>query len=359
MTAVVGIGGSAGSIALLLQILPELPADLPAAVVVTVHQGDRPSLLPTLFSRAGPLPARHASDGDGLTEGQILVAPPGRHLLVHRNHVRLSNGPRVNRSRPAVDVMFASIATTIGSRAAGVVLSGMLDDGAAGSALIAAAGGRMLVQDPQSTRFPSMPAAALAAAPDAWIAGDADLAGGISELAEYCARQQQEVTMAADEGPMMTESGDVAFLRPQETRLTRMACPDCGGVLAEVSMPTVSWFQCHVGHQFGPASLAAAQADAVEFKAWAALAALEEQVVGLEHLADLAEDRPEAITSNAVTQRARAETPPHDPLADDGDEIDEAAGTQAIALRDPAALRARAEAAKSFAEQLRARLTQP
>jgi two-component system, chemotaxis family, protein-glutamate methylesterase/glutaminase len=352
--AVVGLGGSAGAVSLLLRVLPDLPASLPAAVVVTVHLGDRRSRLPDLFARACPLPAKHAADGDELVDGQILVAPPGKHLVVGRNRVRLSSGPRVNRVRPAVDVMFASLATTIGARAAGVVVSGMLDDGAAGSALISAAGGRVLVQDPESARFPSMPAAALAATPGAWVADDKDLASRISELAEYCAKQEGAEMTAYDDVPMI-ESGDVAFLRREETRLTRMACPECGGVLAEVSLPTVSWFQCHVGHQYGPASLAAAQADSVERKLWAALAALEEQIVGLEHLADLAATGSETTPDSAT----RPDFPPPRPSETASDNGGEAADLDAIEVRDAAALRARVEAAKAVAEQLRRRITEP
>src|SRR5262245_63618624 len=88
-----------------------LPVGLPGSVAVTVHVGEHArSRLPWLLSRSGPLPAAHARTGERLAPGRVYAAPPGRHLLVPGGVVELSGGPRVNRARPAVDVMFASAA---------------------------------------------------------------------------------------------------------------------------------------------------------------------------------------------------------------------------------------------------------
>jgi chemotaxis response regulator CheB len=77
------IGGSAGSIPVLEQILGGLPAELPVAVLVVVHQAQTsPGMLPQMLSRAGRLPAQHAQDGEPLVAGRVYVAPPDRHLLV-------------------------------------------------------------------------------------------------------------------------------------------------------------------------------------------------------------------------------------------------------------------------------------
>jgi two-component system chemotaxis response regulator CheB len=109
--SVVAVGGSAGGIEALLELVASLPADFPAPVMVTVHVGDRArSKLPEILSRAGLLSASHARHGEPLRPGHIYVAPPNVHLLVGAGIVRLSSGPRVNRYRPAVDVMFAGLA---------------------------------------------------------------------------------------------------------------------------------------------------------------------------------------------------------------------------------------------------------
>jgi len=162
------IGGSAGSLGPLRALAAALPADLPGSVLVTTHVRDcAKGRLPWLLSRSGPLPAAFAKRGERLHPGRIYVAPPGRHLLVPSGLVVLSDGPRVNRSRPAVDVMFASAACWFGDRVVAVVLSGLLRDGALGAALVAHEGGLVVVQEPSEAEQPSMPLAALAFAQDA------------------------------------------------------------------------------------------------------------------------------------------------------------------------------------------------
>jgi hypothetical protein len=82
----------------------------------------------------------------------------------------------------------------------------------------------------------------------------------------------------------MIDSDDPAFLREDESRLTRLTCPECGGSLAQVDLAQISYFRCHVGHQFSPQTLAAAQAEASEQKLWGAVAALEEEASVLHYL---------------------------------------------------------------------------
>ena len=75
------VGGSAGSVQPLVQIVRDLPGDLAAAVLVTIHVGEQ-TRLPQILSRAGPLPAMHVRDREVLEQGRIYIAPPGQHLFV-------------------------------------------------------------------------------------------------------------------------------------------------------------------------------------------------------------------------------------------------------------------------------------
>ncbi|HZR48107.1 MAG TPA: chemotaxis protein CheB [Streptosporangiaceae bacterium] len=289
MGSVVVVGGSAGSHPALLRMVTELPADLPAAVLVVIHIGaEADSRLPQILRRKGRLPATHATDGAPLREAEILVAPPDFHLMVDDGKVRLSRGPRVNRVRPAVDLLFETAARSAGPLVTAVVLSGMLDDGAVGAAHVAEAGGQVLVEVPDEAPHGSMPKAALAAAPGALAVPAAELAAAVTRAVRRSAQLEREVHDLQRESAVtrMADSSDPGFLAGGETRLTRLACPECGGGMAEVSLPSISYFRCHVGHQFAPRTLAAAQAEAAEAKLWSAVAALDEHAVVLRHLAE-------------------------------------------------------------------------
>jgi two-component system, chemotaxis family, protein-glutamate methylesterase/glutaminase len=283
---VLAFGGSAGSVRPLLEVVHDLPEDLPASVLVTIHVGEQ-TRLPQILSRSGPLRAAFAEDQEALEPGRIYIAPRGQHLLARDGLALLSPGPLVNRHRPAVDVMFASAAEWVAGRTVAVVLSGALDDGAVGAALVDLAGGQVLVQDPMEAEFVGMPTAALAAAAGA----RAVPVRRLSQEIRQCVRAVRShgrnpvahrVRMKADMD--MIDSDDPAFLREGETRLTRLTCPECGGGMAQVDLPQISYFRCHVGHQFSPQTLAEAQAEAVEKKLWSAVAALEEQTSVLRYL---------------------------------------------------------------------------
>src|SRR5262245_22549817 len=146
---VVALGASAGGIEPLLAIVGGLREDLEAAVLIVVHvPSSGKSALPRILGRHTRLPVAHATDGEALRAGRILIAPPDHHLTIEDSTVVVRRGPVVNRARPAIDPLFQSVALHARERGIGVVLSGALDDGAAGLAAIAQAGGVAIVQDP-------------------------------------------------------------------------------------------------------------------------------------------------------------------------------------------------------------------
>jgi two-component system, chemotaxis family, protein-glutamate methylesterase/glutaminase len=303
---VLALGGSAGGIEALVELVAGLPADLPVPVLVTVHVGENVrSNLPRILARAGPLPAAHPRQGEPLEPGRIYVAPPGLHLLAASGAVRLSSGPRVNRHRPAVDVMFASAARWGGRCAVAVVLSGLLDDGAVGAALVARGGGQVIVQDPADAIFGSMPRAALAAVPEATTAPTGRLGEAIVEtLGKMAPRDTEEGGEPEMADAHMGDTDDPGFLAADETRLTRLTCPECNGGLAEIQLGSrIRYFRCHVGHQYSPQSLEAAQREAAEAKLWAAAAALEEHAAMARHLAT---HREEGVENDAAADYREA-----------------------------------------------------
>jgi two-component system chemotaxis response regulator CheB len=169
------MGASAGGIEALCRALTGAEP-LDAAVLIAIHlaPGSR-TALPEILTRATRMPARLAEEGTPLRRGTILIAPPDLHMLVDESSVHLSSGPRENRSRPAVDPLFRSAAHCHGVRTVAVVLSGMLNDGAAGLAAVRRAGGVGIVQDPDDARFRGMPATAIEIAGADHIVGIADM----------------------------------------------------------------------------------------------------------------------------------------------------------------------------------------
>jgi len=156
--SVVALGGSAGGVEALVRIAKGLPADLGAPVLVVLHVSPTvESHLPQILTRAGPLPARHARDGEELEANRIYVAPPDHHLLVADGRVRVVRGATENGHRPAIDPLLRTAALAYRERVVAVIVSGALDDGSAGAQAVSSVGGSVLVQDPSEASFPDMP----------------------------------------------------------------------------------------------------------------------------------------------------------------------------------------------------------
>jgi len=182
---VVVVGASAGGVDAIQAMVAGLPPEFPASLLVVVHRtAAGPTVLPQILARHAALPVAFARDGEPLERGQIYVAPSDRHLLVHDDRVRLSSGPRENGHRPAIDPLFRSAARSAGPRTIGVILSGLLDDGAIGMKLVKRLGGAVLVQDPEEARFSGMPLAAIRAMTPDRVAAAADIGRVLCELVE-------------------------------------------------------------------------------------------------------------------------------------------------------------------------------
>lgn len=297
-SAVVVMGASAGGVEALRALVGSLPANLPAAVLVVLHTGPGPeSALAGILGRAGPLPAAAASDGSLLRAGEVVVARPDLHLLIRDGLVRLRRGPRENGHRPAVDPLFRSAARWYGDRVIAVVLSGTLDDGAAGAAAVAGEGGRVLVQDPAEALYGGMPAAALKAVPDAISAKLADLSAiigeqvaAISSRAEGGSGEMGDSELLAKETEIAGLESDALLDPDRPGRPSGLACPDCHGVLFEIDEGPLTRFRCRVGHAWSPDSLAAEQTDELETALWMALRVLQERAALHRKIAGTARD---------------------------------------------------------------------
>jgi two-component system chemotaxis response regulator CheB len=160
---VAAIGVSSGGPRVLNEILPALPPDFALGLIIVQHmaEGFMPGLIEWLQQRC-PLPVKVAAHGDAIVPGRILFAPDSSHLMVLASgRISLSNADPVNGHRPSVDVAFESIAKVYGPRAAGIVLTGMGSDGAAGLLAMRHAGAVTMVQNEESCVVFGMPRAAI------------------------------------------------------------------------------------------------------------------------------------------------------------------------------------------------------
>jgi two-component system, chemotaxis family, protein-glutamate methylesterase/glutaminase len=147
----------------LRSITEALPRNCKASLFVIVHIGRIPSSLPEILSWHGQMPVAFGRNGARIDGGHIYVAPSDRHMLLSAHNVRLSDGPLVHHTRPAIDPLFTSAAEVFGKRVVGIVLSGNGSDGAGGLSAIKRRGGVALVQEPNEAAVPSMPEAAISA----------------------------------------------------------------------------------------------------------------------------------------------------------------------------------------------------
>ncbi len=275
---VVVMAASAGGVEALCSLLSQLPAGLPAAILVILHvpaAGGR--ALPHILRRASKLPVVTAADGEETLPGHIYVAPPDHHMLLSDGTIQLSHGPRHNGHRPAADPLFISAAAAKGPGVIAVVLSGTLDDGAAGCAAVEQRGGLVLVQDPDESAYEGMPRAAIAATGQPRVLR-------LRELAAAIGREVQIPVPAAPLEPAPDLERQVStFLGPNTPTgevpgaWTGVSCPECGGPLRQEDTGAPVRFECLAGHAWSPASLVAAQASGIERALWAAVLRLEER----------------------------------------------------------------------------------
>lgn len=301
------VGASAGGVEALRELVGHLPSDFPGCVLVVLHlpPGGH-SALPAILDRSGPLPARAAQDGDPLEAGTVLIGVPDHHLVVLSDSVTLTRGPHENGHRPAIDVLFRSAARHHGGRVTAVVLSGSLDDGAAGMVAVRRRGGQGVVQDYDEALYAAMPRAAATA-------------GGIEHmlpvakipqlLGELIAKGARDPVGAA--GDLLTREIDVAHLHADELHDPQrpgipagLGCPSCGGSLFQIEDGSLIRFRCRVGHAWSPESLLEQQTLAMESALWMAIRSLEEKVALVTELGERSAEQGFDRTAFRFTQYA-------------------------------------------------------
>ncbi len=159
------IGGSAGALDVILQIIDGLPADFEPPICVCLHvPADHGDQLAACLREHTVLPVFEGHDKQSIERGKIYVAPANYHSLIEREGtLALSTDAEVHYCRPSIDVMFESAARAWGKGLLAILLSGANDDGAAGLSLVRARGGLTVAQDPAQSIIATMPRAGIEA----------------------------------------------------------------------------------------------------------------------------------------------------------------------------------------------------
>ncbi|RPD47858.1 chemotaxis protein CheB [Hymenobacter sediminis] len=267
----------------LVQLVQQLPASLPAAVLVVQHLSPDSSgepLVERMNANTG-LNCKLARHDEPLEAGILYLAPPDRHLLVKDSRVLVTKGPRENNYRPAADALFRSAAVAYGPNVVGVVLTGMLHDGTAGLEFIKRCGGTAVVQDPADAEYPSMPESALRNVEVDYVL-PLDMMGRVlTELVGVPTPvlpgagpipEDLKVEAAIAER-IVGNIEDVQRLGKQ----VPLTCPDCGGALWELNHGNVLRYRCHTGHAFTADALLEKSQDVMEETLWVALRMMEER----------------------------------------------------------------------------------
>lgn len=177
------IGGSAGSLEVLLELLPALDPGLGLAIILVLHRKPGDSQLAELLGHKTRWTVQDAEEKEPILPGNVYIAPPDYHLLIEKDHtLSLDDSEKVHYCRPAIDVTFETAAEAYGGSTVALLLSGANSDGTDGLRHIKGAGGLTLVQDPDEAQVAYMPMQAIGALSVDYVARTEELAQIINGL---------------------------------------------------------------------------------------------------------------------------------------------------------------------------------
>jgi len=296
---VIVIGASLGGMEALKVLFSCLPQDLAASILVVWHMpAQAENLLPNILNRVTPLKVTVAKDGEAIKPGCAYIAQPNFHLVVVPDEnseasLRLTHGPKENNFRPSIDVLFRSAALAMGERVIGVVLTGLLDDGASGLYAIKQCGGLAIVQNPIDAQAPNMPINAMRAVEVDHVVPIAEMGALLTQLVNNSVQGggapvprkntsdhlQTEVRVALEEDDLKQDIIELGDFSPY-------TCPECHGSLVQIMEGNTTRFRCHTGHAFTLDTLLSAITEKCEATLWSAVRVLQESELLTEHLSN-------------------------------------------------------------------------
>jgi two-component system, chemotaxis family, protein-glutamate methylesterase/glutaminase len=299
---IIVMGASAGGLETYKKILSNLPPDIQAAMFIVLHSGtDSPGRLARLLERGSEIPVNTATDNEKIEMGMAYVAPPDFHMTFRGEFLSVQRGPKENRYRPSIDTTFRSAARNFGPRVIGVLLTGLLDDGALGLRLVKEAGGVTIIQDPDDALFNSMPLAALELLRPDQLLPAREIGSCLLELSTE-KTETEKTTRNVSPAPTRQEAPMTPEMTP-DGKQSEFTCPECHGALWEKGIQPTT-FECRIGHRFSLASLVEENEEDVETAMWVALRTLEESAALSRRMAERARTRGYPTASLKYTDAA-------------------------------------------------------
>lgn len=277
---IIVVGASAGGMQALMQLTAQFPKDFPASIFIVKHMSAETTgeVLVSALNASGGLPCEHAYNEQPFQSGHIYLAPSDQHILLVKGKILVTKGARENRYRPAIDPLFRSAAVAYGNHVVGIILTGYLDDGTSGMLAIKRCGGTCIVQDPVDAAYPDMPRSVIANVGADYCLPIAEMGMLLSDLVhrKLPSRKQppKDIIIEAEIAQrVLSDLPSVEALGKQ----VPFNCPDCGGVLWQITEGDFLRYRCHTGHAFTSAVLLAQQTAKIEETLWVALRMFEER----------------------------------------------------------------------------------
>jgi two-component system chemotaxis response regulator CheB len=239
---IVVIGGSAGAIKSLTEVLKTLPAKLPVPILAVIHMAEGASRLPQVLQRCTSAEVIVPQPAEPMMAGRLYLPLPNHHLVVRNGCVGTVMGPRESRHRPSVNTLFRCVARAYRSRVIGVILSGALDDGTAGAMAVNARGGTLIVEDPDTAEVADMPRNAIRAVKPDYCLPASEIAGVL------CRLMNGATDTRSHRGPTQRECAAEMEPPDRDVEPQGITCPECGGYLAEMRNGKIKNYRCHIGH---------------------------------------------------------------------------------------------------------------
>jgi two-component system chemotaxis response regulator CheB len=228
-----------------------------------------------------------AEDNEPIQRGFIYLAQPDSHLMIKPGAVSVQRGPRENRWRPAIDTLFRSAAVTYGPSVIGVILTGLLSDGAVGLDAVKRCGGVAIIQDPKEALFPEMPQNAADAVAVDYVVPIAKMGALLTRLAQNVVKKSPPIPRDVMLEQKIMEKQGVSDIFDTEKLgdLSTLVCPECGGNLWELTSSGLQRYRCHLGHAYTAKDLLVDQDGSLERALWGAQRVLGERAKILANLA--------------------------------------------------------------------------